>query len=108
MDKIIVHNPVVPLQLEPVPVKSKLRNDSRRLVITRRRRIECGPPVTWEENLDPTMRVARADNVVAANFVVFAWKEAIDIPRWNPDRPHHHRHGGRKVFAMARAFLKQK
>ena len=49
------------------------------------------------------MRVAGADDPVAANVVVFAGKKSADVARGNSQIAQHHRHGRGKIFAMSGA-----
>ena len=53
------------------------------------------------------MRVARANNVIAANIVVLAGQKSSDKSRRDAFSPQHHRHRRSKIFAVAGAFLQQ-
>src|SRR5207245_11659444 len=73
----------------------------------RRRRVKGDPAVARKEDLYPTVRVARANDVVAAHIVVFAGKKAIHVTRGHADGAHHHGHGRGEIFAMPGALLEE-
>src|ERR1700731_4829850 len=77
------------------------------MVVAWRCWVEGDPTVAWEKDFHPTVRVARANDVIAAHVVVLAGKKAVHVARGNSERSHHHRHGGGKIFAMAGALLKK-
>ena len=108
MQEIVVDDPFAPLQLEPIPVVPEAREESRRLLIRRRRGIERQPAVRREIGLHPAVRVAGAHDQVAADVVVFAGQKSVDVARWNAHGPKHHGHRCGEIFAMSGALLEQK
>src|SRR5579872_203324 len=105
MHEIIVDNPLVPLQLEPVPIARELGERSRRDFLSGRRGIKRQPAKCREENFYPAMRIAGAHDKISAYIVIFSREESVDDSRGDALRPQHHGHGGSEVFAVSRALV---
>src|SRR5437870_4104860 len=76
MRKVVVDDPFVPRQLQPVPIGADPRKKPFG-VAPRRRGVERQPAIAREIDLHPGVRVTRAHNVVAPDIVVLTRKEAV-------------------------------
>src|SRR5580700_3076462 len=63
--EIVIDDPLAPGELKPVPIQGEPREESISLSISRRSGIESDPAIRGEIRFDPSVSIARADNVVA-------------------------------------------
>src|SRR6266446_9410007 len=107
MPEIVTDYPFAPGDRHPVRIFSQARENAGLRFRSRWRGVKCLPIHAWKINLYPTVRVTCADNVIAAQFVVFARQEANDFARRDAECSQHDDHRRRKVFAMAGAGLEK-
>lgn len=105
--KVVIDDPLIPIELDPVQVHAEAREKAGAGVLCGRRGIKGDPPTAGKIRLDPTVGVAGANDIVAADIVEFAGKEAIDFAGRNAQGAKHDGHGGGEVFAMSGARLKK-
>src|SRR5580692_5554348 len=103
MDEIVIDDPFAPGKLKPVPIEGEPREKCVSFSISRRSGIESDPAVTGEIGFDPSVSVAGADDVVAAEVVVFTRQKSADVTRRDSQIAQHDGHGGGKIFAMSGA-----
>ncbi len=106
--EIVIDDPFAPGELEPVPIQREPREKAACVSISRRSGIERDPAIAGEIDLDPGVRVALADDVVAGEVVVFAGQKSGDVTRGNPHGAQHHRHRRGEIFAVAGAAHEKK
>src|SRR5580700_8945967 len=108
VDEIVIDNPFAPGELKPVPIKGEPGEESISFSISRRSGIESDPAVSGEIRFDPSVSVACADNVVAAQIVVFTRQESADVTRGDSEVAQHDGHGGGEIFAVSGAAREEK
>src|SRR3982074_1402038 len=108
MREIVADYPLAPGDLHPVGIFSKARQEAALAFRTCRRGIECLPVHARKVDFHPAMRVACANDVISAQFVVFARQETVHFARRNTEGAQHDSHCRSEVFAVARASLEQK
>src|SRR5258706_441376 len=106
--EVVADYPFTPGDLHPVGILPQAGQEAGLVFRGSRRWIKYLPFIGRKIDFHPTMRVARANDVVAAQVVVFAREEAIDFTRRNSERAQHDGHCRSKVFAVARASLEKK
>src|ERR1043166_10329313 len=93
MREIVTDHPVVPGQFRPVDEIGKPRKKTGGNGRCVRRGIKNDPAVSREIGFDPTVRVTRTHNVIAAQFVELTRQEAVYFARRNTQRSEERRVG---------------
>ncbi len=106
--EVVVDDPFAPGVLKPIPVHAHALEQAAALLVSGRRGIESDPAVAGKKYFHPHVRVAGADDPVAADVVVLAGKKSADVARGNAQIAQHHGHGGGKIFAVAGAASEKK
>src|SRR5208283_3296042 len=107
MREVVVDDPFIPIELDPVQVHTKAREQAGAGVNRRGRGIEGDPATAGKVGLDPTVGVAGANDIVAADIVEFAGEEAVDLAGRNAQGAEHDSHGGGEVFAVSGTRFKE-
>ena len=102
MREVIVDHPLVPTQLKPIPIKAEPAEEAA-LFIRRGSRVEGHPAVAGKVNFYPRVGVTAADDVVAADVVVFARQKSGGVARGNADGAKHDGHRRGEILAMSSA-----
>src|SRR5271155_1142967 len=77
--EIVIDDPLAPGELKPVPIQGEPREKSTSFSISRRSGIESDPAIPGEVGFDPGVGVAGANDVVAAEVVVFTGQKSADV-----------------------------
>src|SRR3984957_17083713 len=101
--EIVIDDPLAPGELKPVPIQGEPREEATSFSISRRSGIESDPAIRGKIGFDPGVGVAGADNVIAAEVVVFSGQKSADVTRGNSEAAQHDGHGGGEIFAVSGA-----
>src|ERR1700730_11842636 len=99
MNEIVIDDPLARGDRNPAQIQGQPREESVSLSISRRSGIESDPAVSREIGSHPGVRMAGADNVVAAEVVVFTRQKSANVTRGDSQVAQHNGHGGGEIFA---------
>src|SRR5258708_8875583 len=106
--EVVADYPFAPSDVDRVGIVAQPGQKGGLVFRSRRGGIKYLPFIAGKIDFHPAMRVARANDVISAQVVVFTREEAIDFTRRNSERAQHDSHCRSKVFAVARAGLEKK
>src|ERR1700682_5953817 len=106
MGKVVPDHPFAPSDLQPIGILPEAGKEISGVLWRGGRGIEYLPFVSWKIDFHPAVRVAGANDVVAAQVVVLARQEAVHLARGNAQCSQHDGHRGSEILAMSGARFK--
>ncbi len=99
--EVVINNPFIPIELQPVEVHAEAGEETGAGFLARGSGIKGDPTAAGKVGFYPTVSVAGANDIVAADVVEFSGEEAVYFAGGNAQGAKHDGHGGSEIFAMS-------